>query len=538
MLIRRLLATNDNTLCQTWIAFAALAAVVGLTPTANGQVFDPGPSDPSLFDLVINLPPASNFGNFASIGGIEGETTQLNLLDGGSLGFSFDADSGAEVNVFGGNVREDFSALDNSEVNISGGQFAGGFDARSGSLVNISGGDVGDSLRAHDGSRVNVSGGSIGVGFWALGGSDVNITAGSIGFSMSTYPGSSVTISGGTIANGFDVRTDSVVRISGGMIGSDFTTASGSEVELAGGEFKLNGVAYVAPQVSLRFGDVFTGTLADGSAFIFSWYSGDRLARVALTEATLPQRETLPRIVATDVSNEPAGVRENESLTVIPGGILGDNFAAVDATLNIDGGIVGNGLETTRSIINISDGTVGSGFYALPGSIINLSGGTIGEEFEAYASSEINVSGGMIEDSFTAFADSRVNISGGTIGDSFLLTSGGEVQISGGVIGNAFAAFGGSVVGIAGKEFAIDGVGLNDLTPDDPFVVDDRDVTLSGLLADGTPFAFDLNRSFALDQDHFHPAALLTLTLVPEPATGTLVLAGVCASLSPRRRRD
>ena len=118
-----------------------------------GQVFDSGPSDSALFDTVINLPgdEAVITGDTGeSIGG-PGQTTQLNLNDGGGIGFFFNANFGSEVNISGGTVDGFFTANDGSEVNISGGivvselnfggfdEFRGGFSALSGSKVNIFG---------------------------------------------------------------------------------------------------------------------------------------------------------------------------------------------------------------------------------------------------------------------------------------------------------------------------------------------------------------------------------------------------------------
>jgi len=62
---------------------------------AQSQVFDPGPSDPALFTTVINLPPDPDIGGSESISG----STQLNVSDGGSVGSSFNANSGSEVNI-------------------------------------------------------------------------------------------------------------------------------------------------------------------------------------------------------------------------------------------------------------------------------------------------------------------------------------------------------------------------------------------------------------------------------------------------------
>ena len=58
-------------------------------------------------------------------------------------------------------------------------------------------------------------------------------------------------------------------------------------------------------------------------------------------------------------------------------------------------------------------------------------------------------------------------------------------------------------------------------------MIGDRDVTLSGLLSDGTPFNFDLNSTDIRGKDFFDPHATLTVTLVPEPATLQLLIVAV-----------
>ena len=80
-------------------------------------------------------------------------------------------------------------------------------------------------------------------------------------------------------------------------------------------------------------------------------------------------------------------------------------------------------------------------------------------------------------------------------------------------MGDDFVAFGGSVVNLLGTEFLIDGVPLDSLVAGEAFTINDRDVTLSGLLADGTPFDFDLNGTNTFVEDFFDPDSTLTVTL-------------------------
>ena len=120
-------------------------------------------------------------------------------------------------------------------------------------------------------------------------------------------------------------------------------------------------------------------------------------------------------------------------------------------------------------------------------------------------------------------------ISGGTVGDFFDAFSGSEVTISAGTIGVGFSARDGSTVNLVGLSFFLDGENIDDrLTPDVPFVLDDRDVLLSGRLADGSVFDFELNTIDSFGQfDFFSPDATLTLRLIPEPTTAALTLLGV-----------
>ena len=437
----------------------------------------------------------------------------------------------------GGLLRENFKVID-ATLNVEAGGLRSGTDVYS-SVVNISGGTVG-SFNVFSGSEVSISGGDIGSNF------DV-------------FSGSVVNISGGDVGSSFDAESGSVVNISGGTFGNGFTAESGSDVELIGGEFRLNGADFSDGTISLADGDVFSGTLADGSSFIFSIFS-DRLTDVTLTEASLPAPDLSPIVISAPEVSGPSGLRAGQTMTVAAGGSLGNFFAAVDATINVeaDGG-VGNFLEVSGSEVNISGGDVGAFFHAFdsevnvtsgtvgdffearsgsvvnisggtvgtrtgnlidafPGTVVNISGGTVLGWFDAQAGSEVNISGGTVTSLLDAKLGSVVNISGGTVGDFLLSADGGsEVNISGGTVAGIFNAFSFSEVNLVGSDFVLNGQSLNEsLTIDTPFTILDRDVTLSGLLADGSPFSFDLNSSRPTEtvDDFFDPNATLTVTLV------------------------
>ena len=89
-------------------------SLLAIPTLAKAQVNGPGPSDPALFDTVINLPPEPDIGSFETIGGVDGETTQLNVMGFGTVDVSFDAESGSEVNISGGTVGSFFDAQSGS----------------------------------------------------------------------------------------------------------------------------------------------------------------------------------------------------------------------------------------------------------------------------------------------------------------------------------------------------------------------------------------------------------------------------------------
>ena len=716
-----------------------VALLLAIPILADAQVHDPGPSDPTLFDTVINLPPDPDLGDSQSIGGVADQTTQLNVMDGGRVAARFDANSGSEVNISGGSVGRFLDANSGSEVNISGGTVGDEFEAHSGSVVDVSGGAIGSIFEANSGSEVkirggsvgprfraapgsdvellggefslngstftdstitfmdisdvfagtladgstfifspelgdtlsgvtltptalpaldptpifvdgtvprqvtglragqtltlqdggrlsnfesiggtlnieggslfgttnvintevnisgggvssfrafsslfNITGGTVGDGFEARPGSEVNIRGGTVGDNFEMFEGSTVNISGGTVGDNFETSEGSVVTISGGSVGDFFDANSGSEVnisggtigirfdahsgsevnisggkvvpsilvapgsdvELLGGEFNLNGSAFTGATIVLGEGDVFAGTLTDGSTFVFGPEYFQPIG-FTLTRTALPAINAEQILVDAAFTYQLCGLRAGQTLTLQEGGQLGDHFMANGGTLNVEGGTLTRTTRVVRGEVNIMGGSVGSRFQALVGTQVNISEGSVGDFFEARSGSEVDISGGTVGLGFEARSGSVVNISGGTVGSAFEAFSGSEVNIAGGSIGfhelgGFFEASSGSVVNISGgsvdgsllvssgseinvfgTDFLLDGTSLESLDAGEAFTITERDVTLSGLLADGTPFSFDLTLppegtpNFLLE-DLFAQDATLTVTLILE----------------------
>jgi len=214
---------------------------------------------------------------------------------------------------------------------------------------------------------------------------------------------------------------------------------------------------------------------------------------------------------------DPGVIQSDVQLNLLPFGTLGSNFDAGEF----------NGTSTNVEV-NVTGGSIGDFFTANRGSTVNVNGGLIGDFFNARIGSDVNINSGTIGDSFNAADSCDVTITGGNIGSGFAAFFGSSVTIAGGQVGDNFLAASSSNVDIVGQSFQLrdidDGSLIQDLTstiqPGTPFPLANRDVTLTGVLADGSPFEFDLYSVFAADRDFFAADSelRLNLTFVTQPS--------------------
>ncbi len=506
---------------------------------------------------VINVPPDAAPTSAAA-------NTQVNLFAGGAIGSDFDAFDGSEVNISGGSVGDRFTSFLGSTVNVSGGTIGPSFSAVG--TVNVSGGSFDCCFTAH--GEVTVSGGSFSNAFHASRGSVVNITGGSLG-------------------RDFRALVESEVSISGGTMGDNFDTSPSSQLTLVGGRFRLDGVPIEglnsigdAIELDLPEGSVLSGVFTDGRVFAFSSVDADTIRDGSLTLKVGELPAIGPAIITLATDPLPTGLQTGQTLFVngrgavgddygadvgssvhvargrignnfeaigayvaISGGTVGINFDAFSGTkVDITGGSIGGGFEAHNgSEVNITGGLIGGSFRATEGSVVNISGGVVGSRFLAFGGSEVNISDGRIGEEFNAIDGSKVNISGGTFGINFQSFGGSEVNISGGSFGDGFRAPDGSMINLLGTQFVLDGVNITDsLTALEPLVIGDRDVSLVGLLADGSQFSFELNSRFTDGRDFFNSDAILSITLVPEPVSLLLwplpIIAALCRRETNRWR--
>ncbi len=222
-------------------------------------------------------------------------------------------------------------------------------------------------------------------------------------------------------------------------------------------------------------------------------------------------------------------------------------FEAVGANVNMTNGFVGESFDAfDGSVVNVLGGAVEGNFDAMNGSVVQISGGQIGPYFNAHAGSDVMISGGSFGKGFRVLEGSSVAILGGGFAERFYVHDGGQVTIAGGTIGDNFRAYDGSFIDIRGTEFFLNDAPIEGLAPGLPALISDRDMILSGLLADGSPFEFELSSidyertrwGAWLPYDFFSTDAVLSVTLVPEPMSIWLGTAGLGILLSRRIRRQ
>ena len=318
------------TICLAFAIGIVTASVIA-TPQVEAQVNGAGTSASSLFDTVINIPTSPDIVPGQSVGGVAGETTQVNLLDGGSIG-TLTLLSGTELNVLGGTLGTSSRVEAGSELNVSGGS-TGTIIANQDSIVTVTGGSTG-TVFANDNSTVSLLGGSP-EGFQGRDDSTINVNSVNFGpFADTGAQGNSnLNISNTVIDRFFSFSSSGVLNFSSGNLG-DNADVGGGTVNITGGvvgfNFNVNGDAVV--------------NISDGDLEGIS----------ALGDSTLNiDGGTFEAIFA-------SGGTAN-----ITDAFVGDSFAG------------GGGLTvSTGGVLNVSGGVFEDGLRNIFGGVLNISGGT------------------------------------------------------------------------------------------------------------------------------------------------------------------
>ncbi len=396
--------------------------------------------------------------------------------------------------------------------------------------LNINGGTVGDSLRLA-GGVTNITAGQVGDATGALFGSTVNISGGSVGNHFQAGVGSTVNITGGSVGGSFTVGLGSTLNLSGGSIGTAFRVDPEATFNLFGGEFLLNGEPYTQdtlPNLDLSE-DVFSGTLADGTTFVFASRFPDprlpdRIAHANLISAPLPEIDLSP-IVVDAISPSPNGLRAGQTLTLQPGGSLPRNFAAIGGTLVVNGGTVGADMQLVATDMDITGGTVDSNLGVRVGSKVHVADGDV-KNLLAYSGATVSITGGRI-DAVGVTRDGVLNISGGSIGFLYMRTHASVLNISGGTIDGISAPYG--TMNLTVTDFLIDGVPAM-FQPGAPLTFRTEHSPLySALLPDGSRLDFTWSG--------VRSGTIINVWQVPEPSAVRLLVTAIAVAMLTKSRR-
>jgi hypothetical protein len=312
--------------------------------------------------------------------------------------------------------------------------------------------------------EINVSGGSIGRQSFINAGTVLNVSAGTVGYALEATARSVINISGGTVEHSLSAENGAIVNVTGGMLGE--------EADISDAQLTVNG-----------------GSVGDDLGL----FDG----------ATL---EVLS-------GNVGGGLHLSESTANFSGGATGGGILITESTMNIMGGAVGNSVNAAhRSKVNISSGSLGARLLLQTSSVLNMEGGSLGPDAEVRGNDAVaNISGGAVGPGMHLELGGVANVSGGTIEGPFRLNW-GRVNYSGGAFAGEFIAREFTTTNIFGSQFVLDGADITStLSVGEPFRVTSRNVPLSGVLSDGTPFSFDLNTAFFAGEDQFSNQAFVYL---------------------------
>lgn len=418
--------------------------------------------------------------------------------------------------------------------------------ALQGSTINIVGGEIGQGFQAA-GATVLLASGVIGSQSAIYHGTTLRMAGGEIGDNFQVGPSARLEMSGGEIAQGLLARSGSEVIYSGGKLNPDwFSIEPGSSFTIVGNDFRVDGipVAHLTAEgnsesIDLPTQAVLSGTLNDGTPFAFhnrreSFSQG--VLKLQASEVPDPG----PALIRLPNDPVPNGLREGQTLIMTEGGEVGDLFTAGwDSIVRMSGGRIGSQFQAVGSFVsvtggeiesmevsfgsalNLSGGRVKSVVSVGRGAVLNLSGGEIGSRIYAWNGGNLAISGGTVGGGVLVGHESQMRMSGGTVhrdiqvntGGSFNLHGGeilggiyaleqSEVDITGGKLADGFYTVEGAEILLRGSDFRIDGEPVELM----PFLSVEtinlsNDAVLSGVLADGTPFAFTANEGdqFAVD---------------------------------------
>lgn len=414
-------------------------------------------------------------------------------------------------------------------VNVPPAEFFSGDTIGTDTVVNVLPRGRLQNAVAADGGIVNLIGGEIAALLVASGGR-LNLDSGYFSGRAGINQGGEFVQRGG-LARSIFLSEGASGEISGGRNGSLETQAT-SSLLLKGSEFAIDGIpvsgldrAGESVAITLPQQSSFTGVFSDGTPF------GHYQQFDIIADGTLHLERTedlpVPEPSITNVTDafELAVAGANRTLIVTEAGKLSDDFrAGPGSEIEVNGGEIGTDFVGVGTRVILNEGTIrrrlnayddtivtvnggffsadarlhhnstlivnggeAAGVHARNGSMINLEAGLIWDA-QGFEGSVINVTGGQASQ-----LDTRgvINVSGGAIDSLSVNSSSAHATLSGGRISDDIQTRDGARISVYGSDFRLNGnpiAGLNNIGDARRLLTEGR--LISGVLSDGTPFAF------------------------------------------------
>lgn len=524
---------------------------------------------------VVNLFAGTLPADFATLGDLNvhgGRVGNDHSLGGnvtvhdGQLGD--DVQINGTLNMQGGEVGD--RPKINGSVFVSAGRIGDGVEVLQGKRIEVSGGQVGDDLLLREGSTLRVSGGSVGGNIFAEENTTIKVTGGSVGPNFgqrildiaeaggdTTIEGMNFHLSGGRLGPNAYMPVGSTFLMTGGRLGGNFqgneylTFAGGiiepralfqtSDLTILGNEFRIDNKPVPGEGRIRNYGyeGVVSGVFPDGHVFIFD----DELfaGRWFLETTDIPDYDTTPITVTAD-EGRTLGLRPGQTLTLAGDNAwLRDDYAAVDATLNVQAGNVGKRLETISTDLTITGGSIGPEARLHRGRIV-IDSGTIGADARIIRS-ETTMTGGVLGPSAEISGGSFTMLGGNLSGD-FIQFVDSVINLHGGETG-LLKLFADNTLNLFVRQAWLDGQPLN-LDVGQTMRIDQRgDILLEARLEDGSYFDLWLEPVYytlATKDFASRYTSVYLHGVVPEPTSALLMAAGAAiimrrsGTAAPRHR--
>ena len=203
---------------------------------------------------------------------------------------------------------------------------------------------------------------------------------------------------------------------------------------------------------------------------------------------------------------------------------MGEVVSYASTSFLMSGGSVLGDVNPRGAYVEISGGIVRGEIGVEGGGQVVMSAGSINGRLLSVGSSVVTMSGGSVVDYFDARGSSAVEMRGGSVGSGVQARDSSTVTITGGLVSGDLEAYGSANIILRGEDFEVDGVPV----PLGP--LEATFGTLTGNLRYGGTLYGNFFRQGA-------PSGLYTgtITLIPEPGTGLLVMTGMLGLATWRR---